>query len=179
VGEINLGGRTINLKSYYYAEKLANRLNGRTCFISRKHSYVQLTRDFYTLHSLTYKVLRKSNSFSPKSLNQRLSGELMFQNVKISLEKTFNRKVSKKEVRYYYYKLRKHQNYGQNLNTVNRGLSLLKNYQEINDGLDWEESMQLATWYLEQDVVRTLYKFNYKNIKYHLGATRTVERGTK
>jgi hypothetical protein len=152
--------------NYYFAECLANRFHGKTCFVSRRKKPINipLTKPFYTLHSLVYKVLGHNGSFTPETLKKELTGPEMFQNVKISLEKTLGREVSKEEVLHYYYKLREHQNYGVNISTTDNGLPFLNNYQQTHKGLDWEESLQLATWYLNQDIVTNLHSFNYRNI---------------
>lgn len=149
---------------YIIGKKLAEVLDGRTCFTSRIKE-----RDFNgylaTLHSLVYKVLRKSNTYNDRdNLQNKLLGKKMYDNV-VKATSDIGDASTSKIVLDYYYGLRLHQNYGPNLNSLNNGSDFLEKYQSLKgDAMDWEESMQLATWYLKNDIVDSLENFNYDNI---------------
>lgn len=151
--------------NYLQEELYTNQLIGKTCFISRvKEKNIKC--DFSTLHSLVYKVLRKSNTYHNKSdLNKNLSGELMKEYIKRASIKSSGKTPSDKQLLTYYYSLRNHENSSTNFNKISEGNLLLNNYQQIKgDEMDWEESMQLATRYLKDDIVKTIEKFDFDNI---------------
>ena len=150
---------------YSAGDRLVNNLNGETCFISRLKEQ-EVNGYFSTMHSLVYKVLRRGNAYrNRENLQEKLSGQLMFNNIRAALTNVLGYTPSNKQVLDYYYNLRTHQNYGTNINLLHNGNSLLETYQEIkNDTMDWEESMQLATWYLKEDIVHSIEKFNFNNV---------------
>jgi uncharacterized protein YbcV (DUF1398 family) len=145
-------------------EEFTKQLQGRTCTTSRIKEK-QVNGYFCTLHSLVYKVLRKSSSDNEVvQLKKRLSGEETFENVQHATA-SIKGIYSTRETLRYYYSLRAHQNYGTNISVLEGGTDLLNDYQAIKkDTMDWEESMQLATWYLKNDVVYSIEKFNFDNL---------------
>lgn len=144
----------------YYEEAIRTKqLNGKTCFISRVKEK-GMVDNFSTLHSLVYKVLKQSNNYPNKEdLNKKLTGGLMKKNIKQAALNTIGESLSDKQILDYYYSIRNYQNTGE------EGDCLLNNYKKIKgDTMDWEESMQLATWYLNEDIVDSIDSFDFDNI---------------
>lgn len=149
------------LKSFYFAQSFIENLEGRSCIVSRRHCPKEIVRpdNFFTLHQLVYKVLKISTS------NFELSGELMFKYVRAALQDTFKVVPSKEKTATYYHSIRNHKNSLSNLRDLPKGLEVLNRYQKsIAEGMDWEDSMQSATWLLNNSHVTSLYKFQFNNI---------------
>lgn len=153
---------------YQFAEAFANQQKGRTCLISRvkEQSNLNINQSFCTLHSLAYKILRRSNTFqNANCLNGKLSGDSTFNNVKFAIKKSLNEDITEDQALEYYYRLREHQNSGRNINSLQSGATVLHEYQfSKGNTMDWEESMQLATWYLNEEMVHSIDRFDYNNI---------------
>lgn len=142
-------------------------LQGTTCYISRIKDHGQdIGRSsFATLHSLVYKVLRLTNvGYSRSGLHEILVGSEMKILVKRALTQILSISPTDQLVDDYYIALRKYEA-GEMVFNKPYGKSFLNAYNALKKkGLDWEESLQLATYYLENNHVGELKGFNFKNI---------------
>lgn len=149
------------MKSIYYAQKLIDSLEGRSCMISRINCAEEIERpdNYFTLHQVVYKVLKKSDS------GFELSGELMFKFVRLALQEVFKEFPSKEDVLRYYHLIRGHKNSLQELKNLPKGSEVLSHYQRsIAEGMDWEDSLQSASWLLKNGYITSLYQFKFNNI---------------
>ena len=129
--------------------------------ISRRHCPKEIVRpdNFFTLHQVAYKVLKKSSS------GFELSGELMFEFVEKAVKEVFQVIPSEEEVTKYYRLIRDHKNNLHELKDLPMGFKVLTQYQKnIAEGMDWEDSLQSASWLLNNNYVTDLYKFEFNNI---------------
>lgn len=153
------------MQSIYYAQNFAKYINGSTCLVSRRKQNPNVVNEypFYTLHQIADRVLRKTSN--PNYYVNRYKGEEMYKNVKYALHKTLGRIPTESEVKNACYQIRGHKNCSMNMNTVENGNQILSHYlSATGDGLDWEESLQIAAWYLNKDIVLTMHKFYFQNI---------------
>jgi hypothetical protein len=149
------------LISILFAKRFGNQLEGRSCIISRLHCPEEIERpeNYFTLHQIVYKVLKKSSS------SFELSGELMLEYVQGAIEEVFNEMPSEETVLKYYLLIRDHKNNSADLVTTSRGLEVLNAYhRKIAEGMDWEDSLRSATWLLKKDSINSLYQFQFDNI---------------
>jgi hypothetical protein len=154
-----LGG--VSMQSFFIAEQLINNLEGRSCIISRKHCPKEIVRpdNFFTLHQLVYKVLKVSAG------RFELSGELMIKYVGLALRDIFKTVPPMEKVLTYYYLIREHKNSLSKISELPKGLEVLSHYQKsIAEGMDWEDSLQSASWLLKKGYVNSLYHFQFDNI---------------
>ena len=92
------------MDSILYAQWFSESLEGSSCLISRKHCPKEILRpeNYFTLHQIAYKVLKKSSS------RFELSGNLMFNSVQKALTKVFGEFPSFEKSLMYYYLIRDH-----------------------------------------------------------------------
>lgn len=143
-------------------------LSGTTCYISRikDHEANIGSQPFSTFHSIVYKILRRTNiGNNLKTLNALLVGEEMKELVKIALTQLFSQPPTEELFNLYYKHLRNHLNGVTHISTLQYGEQFLVIYENIKrKGLDWEESLQLATWYLENNHVDAIINFKFENL---------------
>lgn len=154
------------------AEKLSDKIaNGPTHFISRKK--LKETNGFYyneenkihyfqTFHSLAAQVLPKYSfdDILAKELKRgKLAGEEMYTNVKVAVE-LYNLvyRLENQDVDMYYKAIRVYENSRiDSLADLEAGLEIYKKYQKLmKKKLDWEDSIKLATHYLEYDIITSV-----------------------
>jgi hypothetical protein len=153
------------MQSIYHAQELAENLKGSTCLVSRKRlkPHIICNYPFYTLHRISARVLQKTSN--PSYYIDRLAGEEMYRNVRYALTNNLGRIPTEAEVKDSYYQIRNHKNCALNMNTAVNGTQILSQYQKVSgEGMDWEESLQNATWFLNNNYISSLYKFHYQNI---------------
>ncbi|CAM4101994.1 hypothetical protein BAQ48_00090 [Bacillus luti] len=150
---------------YHLPIQFAQKLEGKTCFVSRVKKNIESHQEFplFTLHQIVYKILRKGEKAN--YYTNRLAGETTFSNVENAISSVTGHIPSDSAVKKIYYQIRAHKNQNINLKEFNNGSEYLQQYQaHLGDELDWEDSMQTATWLLNHGNVSSLYRFLYKNI---------------
>lgn len=143
----------------------ANTLQGRTCFVSRVKKNTNLCAEYplFTLHQIVYKVLKKSPAET--YYTNRLAGEFTFSNVENALITVNHSHPDPTKIKKVYYQIRSHKNQITDIQKTIEYKKYLQKYQEfLGDQMDWDDSMQTATWMLNQGNVSSLYKFPYDNI---------------
>lgn len=151
------------------AEKLSTKLaNGHTHFISRKklrasngyyYNDVDEVHFFQTFHSLAAKILPKhtvhNNSIGlPKTGS--LSGEDMYASVKNAVKKYDTaHDLKDSDINVYYKAIRLYENGRKDsLAELEAGHQIFESYQDIMaKKLDWEDSISLAIYYLDRDII--------------------------
>uniref|UniRef100_C5DB14 Uncharacterized protein n=1 Tax=Geobacillus sp. (strain WCH70) TaxID=471223 RepID=C5DB14_GEOSW len=140
-------------------------LEGKTCFVSRVKKDIELCKEFplFTLHQIVYKILRKGERAN--YYTSRLAGEETFSNVRNAITAITGQTPNDSKVKEVYYQIRAHKNKSMDIREVHNGSQYLKQYQSyLKDELDWDDSMQTATWLLKKGQVSSLYKFSFQNI---------------
>lgn len=154
------------------AERLSDKLSGESHIISRRKLrenngfYTNKSSDIYffqTFHSLAAKILPKYSIIeTPQEVNKKkLGGDEMFKSVENALE-LYNiiNDTDKDEVKDYYYAIRMYENgYDQSLLELEAGFEVYDLYlMFMEKKLDWEESIRLATYYLDFDLITSVKK---------------------
>lgn len=143
--------------------EFAATLPGKSCFISRvKHNIEQPSAEFpfFTLHSIVGKIIKKGEKSS--FYTSKFSGEDTFNNVKKAVKSVTDSTLYVHDT---YYKIRAHKNKSFDIRTEDQGAQYLYQYQShLEDGIDWDDSMQTATWMLKNSPISSLNNFPYQNI---------------
>lgn len=140
----------------------ASSLQGNTCFVSRTKNNIEQNSHIplFTLHSIVGKIIKSGET--NRYYSSRFRGGSTFLNVKSAIQETTGHTYATREV---YYHLRHHKNRCVDMKWVPNGELYLQKYQDLlNDGLDWEDSVETANWMLKQSPVSSLDRFPYSNI---------------
>lgn len=152
------------------AEKLADSLEGKTHIVSRykvrdENGWYESNGNdycFYTFHSLVYKVLPMGTEIAEESL----TGEIMYSMVNQAATTVLNIEQSDEVVRQYYELIRLYSN-NHNIDLLESilfGKEVYAEYQYLMTGnLDWEDSVLVATKYLESSLFQAR-KVNVDNL---------------
>lgn len=152
------------------AEGLSNRFRGNSHIVSRRKLrdtngyYMKETKEihyFQTFHSLAAKVLPKYSTDSVPGILKTgaLSGDSMYDCVDKAVGVYYAVKdLEGADVTAYYKAIRLYENDRiDSLVELEGGYEIYEMYQSFMDRkLDWEESIKLATYYLENDIVTSV-----------------------
>lgn len=146
------------------AINFANSLQGKTCFVSRVRKGINPIPGIplFTLHQIVFKILKSGER------GQHFTPHLHGPESKFILQKALQENgnlPNQLTVNEMDYRIRSHKNKAIDMNSDFTDAKYLSLYQQyLNNSLDWEDSLQLATWLIQNDDVRTLYKFSFQNI---------------
>ena len=140
----------------------ASSLRGKSCFVSRVKHNVQESAGYplFSLHQIVGKIIKKGETGG--YYTNKFAGESTYTNVENAVMSVTGSTLHTTDT---YYQIRAHKNKSFDIRNAHQGSQFLTHYQNhLQDGLDWDDSMQTATWMLEHSPVSSLNNFSYQNI---------------